>query len=243
MADAPPREIQALIDNHINGFNAQDAEIFFGVFGDTTIIIDGIALYRWLNPNAATKWLADVEKWRDNLGVSPSTCRTRWGSGMWRAPLRTPSSRELLRSRLRAKPSFGPAPSHIRFLSTARSGRSTRKPGGARRRPHCLHAVTHPKGVGSRKASKRITQYAIASRSQHRVESRGPAMNTAPARPGISCNHCHHSFALKDAGIMSKAEIKALPDPFHLWCPRCGKEGSYSKASVGYIVSQKSGSV
>ncbi len=70
MADTPPREIRALIDNHISGFNAQDAELFFGVFGDTAIIIDGIAPYRWLNPNAATKWLADVEKWRENLGVS-----------------------------------------------------------------------------------------------------------------------------------------------------------------------------
>ncbi|MGB6966305.1 MAG: hypothetical protein WBD90_17795, partial [Xanthobacteraceae bacterium] len=66
----PPTEIQTLIDNHINGFNTQNVELFFGVFGDTAIIIDGIAPYRWLNPNAPANWLADVEKWRKNLGVS-----------------------------------------------------------------------------------------------------------------------------------------------------------------------------
>ena len=66
----PPREIQTLIDNHINGFNTQNIELFLGVFGDTAIIIDGIAPYRWLNPNAPANWLADVEKWRKDLGVS-----------------------------------------------------------------------------------------------------------------------------------------------------------------------------
>jgi len=40
------------------------------VFGDTAIIIDGIAPYRWLNPNAPANWLADVEKWREDLGVT-----------------------------------------------------------------------------------------------------------------------------------------------------------------------------
>ena len=70
MADNPPREIQTLIDNHINGFNTQNIELFLGVFGDTAIIIDGIAPYRWLNPNAPANWLADVEKWREGLGVS-----------------------------------------------------------------------------------------------------------------------------------------------------------------------------
>ena len=65
-----PSEIQTLIDNHINGFNTHDTELFFSVFGDTAIIIDGIAPYRWLNPNAPANWLADVEKWRESLGVS-----------------------------------------------------------------------------------------------------------------------------------------------------------------------------
>jgi hypothetical protein len=63
-------EIKALIDAHINGFNTHDNDLFLGVFGDTAIIIDGIAPYRWLNPNAPANWLADVEKWRKGLGVT-----------------------------------------------------------------------------------------------------------------------------------------------------------------------------
>ena len=70
MAGNPPREIKSLIDNHIDGFNTQNIELFLGVFGDTAIIIDGIAPYRWLNPNAPANWLADVEKWRKDLEVS-----------------------------------------------------------------------------------------------------------------------------------------------------------------------------
>ena len=66
----PPKEIQTLIDNHIDAFNTQNIELFHGVFGDTAIIIDGIAPYRWLNPNAPANWLADVEKWRKDLGVT-----------------------------------------------------------------------------------------------------------------------------------------------------------------------------
>ena len=56
MAGDPPREIKSLIDNHIDGFNTQNIELFLGVFGDTAIIIDGIAPYRWLNPNAPANW-------------------------------------------------------------------------------------------------------------------------------------------------------------------------------------------
>ena len=65
-----PPEIQNLIETHINGFNTQNTELFLSVFGDTAIIIDGIAPYRWLNPNAPDKWLADVRKWREDLGVT-----------------------------------------------------------------------------------------------------------------------------------------------------------------------------
>ena len=70
MTSQLPSEIETLIENHINGFNTQNTELFLGVFGDTAIIIDGIAPYRWLNPNAPANWLADVEKWRQNLEVS-----------------------------------------------------------------------------------------------------------------------------------------------------------------------------
>jgi ketosteroid isomerase-like protein len=65
-----PSEIQTLIEDHINGFNTHNNELFFSVFGDSAIVIDGIAPYRWLNPNAPANWLADVDKWRANLGVS-----------------------------------------------------------------------------------------------------------------------------------------------------------------------------
>ena len=64
----PPTEIQTLIENHINGFNTQNIELFFSVFGETAIIIDGIAPYRWLNPNGPANWIADVEKWRETSG-------------------------------------------------------------------------------------------------------------------------------------------------------------------------------
>ncbi len=73
LAQAPPQttpaEIQSLIDSHIKAFNTQDNNLLFSVFGDTAIIIDGIAPYRWLNPNAPAKWMADVEIWRKGLGV------------------------------------------------------------------------------------------------------------------------------------------------------------------------------
>ena len=70
MASNPPSEIQALIEGNINGFNTRNTELFLGVFGDTAVIIDGIAPYRWLNPNAPANWLADVEKWREKFGVT-----------------------------------------------------------------------------------------------------------------------------------------------------------------------------
>ena len=70
MTNPPPAEIQTLIENHVKGFNDQNTELFSSVFGETAIIIDGIAPYRWLNPNAPANWLADVEKWRKDLGVT-----------------------------------------------------------------------------------------------------------------------------------------------------------------------------
>ena len=70
MTSQPPAAIQTLIDAHINGFNSQDDDLFLSVFGDTAIIVDGIAPYRWLNPDAPAHWLADVAKWREDLGVT-----------------------------------------------------------------------------------------------------------------------------------------------------------------------------
>jgi ketosteroid isomerase-like protein len=70
MTSAAPAEIQTLIDAHVQGFNTQDDDLFLSVFGDTAIIVDGIAPYRWLNPGAPANWLADVAKWRTDLGVT-----------------------------------------------------------------------------------------------------------------------------------------------------------------------------
>ena len=81
MTTKPPAEIQTLIDAHVNGFNTQDTDLFFSVFGDTAIIIDGIAPYRWLNPNAPANWLADVETWRESLGVTSE--RLSYEMGFW----------------------------------------------------------------------------------------------------------------------------------------------------------------
>ena len=77
----PPAVIQTLIDAHINGFNTQDNNLFLSVFGETAIIIDGIAPYRWLNPNAPANWLADVEKWRERHGVTKE--RLSYEMGFW----------------------------------------------------------------------------------------------------------------------------------------------------------------
>jgi hypothetical protein len=57
--------------------------LLFSVFGDTAIIIDGIAPYRLLNPNAPTKWMADVEKWRKDLGVIKE--HLTYEMGFWNA--------------------------------------------------------------------------------------------------------------------------------------------------------------
>jgi hypothetical protein len=70
MANSLPSEIHSLIEAHINGFYTGDNRLFLSVFGETAIIIDGIAPYHWLNPNAPANWLADVEKWRADLGVT-----------------------------------------------------------------------------------------------------------------------------------------------------------------------------
>ena len=70
MSSQPPAAIQALIDAHIRAFNTQDDALFQSVFGAGAIIVDGIAPYLWLNPNAPANWLADVKKWRETNGVT-----------------------------------------------------------------------------------------------------------------------------------------------------------------------------
>lgn len=81
MNSKPPAEIQTLIDAHINGFNTQNNDLFLSVFGDTAVIIDGIAPYRWLPPNAPANWLADADKWREDLGVTSE--QLSYEMGFW----------------------------------------------------------------------------------------------------------------------------------------------------------------
>ena len=68
--DKPPIEIENLIRQHVEAFNAADISALNEVFSDTAIIVDGIAPYRWLNPHAPEKWMADADKWRAGLGVT-----------------------------------------------------------------------------------------------------------------------------------------------------------------------------
>ena len=81
MSSSPPTEIQTLIDTHTKAFNAQDRGLFKSVFGDTAIIVDGIAPYRWLNPNAPDHLLDDCEKWRKANGVTAE--RVTYQMGFW----------------------------------------------------------------------------------------------------------------------------------------------------------------
>jgi len=41
--NTPPAEIQNLIEAHVKAFNSHDDDLFFRVFVDSAIIIDGIA--------------------------------------------------------------------------------------------------------------------------------------------------------------------------------------------------------
>jgi hypothetical protein len=70
MTGTLPVAIQTLVDTHIDAFNTQDTGRFLSVFGDTAVVVDGIAPYRWLHPHAPARWLADVEKWRVANGVT-----------------------------------------------------------------------------------------------------------------------------------------------------------------------------
>ena len=132
MADGPPSEIEALIDAHVNAFNSQNVKLFLSVFADDAVIIDGIAPYRWLNPNAPMNWLNDVDKWREDLGVSHE--HLAYEMGFWnvegayayaviaRTLTVTIKGQTVVRTGTLAIPS----------QSAAGRGRSTRRRGGAR---------------------------------------------------------------------------------------------------------------
>jgi hypothetical protein len=111
MTSAPPAELRSLIETHIEGFNTQNNDLFVSVFGDTAIIVDGIAPYRWLNPNAPAKWLADADKWRRGLGVTNE--HLSYEMGFWNvegssayARIRSPASERIPACRARIRRRF-----------------------------------------------------------------------------------------------------------------------------------------
>jgi ketosteroid isomerase-like protein len=77
----PPTELKTLIDTHIDGFNTLNRERYLSVFGDTAIIVDGIAPYLWLSPNGPAHWLDDAEKWRKANDVIDE--RVTYEMGFW----------------------------------------------------------------------------------------------------------------------------------------------------------------
>lgn len=70
MANELPNEIRALIESHIDGFNTQNDERFIKLFDEGATIVDGIAPYRWISPDAPAQWLAECVRWREKFDVS-----------------------------------------------------------------------------------------------------------------------------------------------------------------------------
>lgn len=81
MTNQPPAELNALIEAHIHAFNTQDLAGFLSVFGPDAIVVDGIAPYCWLNPDAPAHWLEDVDRWRIANGVKGE--RLTYEMGFW----------------------------------------------------------------------------------------------------------------------------------------------------------------
>lgn len=68
-SEAPP-EIKALIDTLLGAFNRRDSTLYNSIFSDNAVVVDGMAPYRWIGPNAQGRWLADAEKWAQEVGVT-----------------------------------------------------------------------------------------------------------------------------------------------------------------------------
>ena len=84
----------------------------------------------WLNPNAPANWLADVEKWREAFQVTSEHLSYEMGPGTWKALMRMLGLGDTLMVTIKGqKPPLGTARSPIRFQSTARCGRLTRRRG------------------------------------------------------------------------------------------------------------------
>lgn len=65
----PPTEIKALIAQVFGAFNSKDSVLYNSAFTADAVVIDGIAPYRWIGPNAPARWFSDAEQWVHELGV------------------------------------------------------------------------------------------------------------------------------------------------------------------------------
>ena len=68
-----PNEIKPVIDKVLGGFNNKDSALYNSAFGADAVVIDGIAPYRWIGPNAQARWFSDAEKWLHDFGVEQET--------------------------------------------------------------------------------------------------------------------------------------------------------------------------
>jgi len=62
-----------VIDKVLGGFNNKDSALYNSAFGADAVVIDGIAPYRWIGPNAQARWFSDAEKWLHDFGVEQET--------------------------------------------------------------------------------------------------------------------------------------------------------------------------
>lgn len=69
MPEEAPAEITALINTALDAFNRKDSATFKSVFRGDVVIIDGFAPFRWIGPDAASRWWADAETWARAGGV------------------------------------------------------------------------------------------------------------------------------------------------------------------------------
>ena len=136
MTNKPPAEIQTGLRSTSKVLTPRILSFSLEVFSDSVVIIDGIAPYRWLNPDAPAKWLADVEKWRADLGVTYEHLSYEMGFWNVEGPYAYAVIAGTLTVTIKGQPPPGTALWPIRSRSMARDGRSTLKPGGDNINPY-----------------------------------------------------------------------------------------------------------
>ena len=92
MADAPPTEIQTLIDDHIKGFNAQDAELFFSRSSETTPSSSTALAPSLAEPERPGELAGRVARKVAGrcFGVTSERLSYEWASGTSKGPMPTP---------------------------------------------------------------------------------------------------------------------------------------------------------